>query len=69
MAGFDAIASGESATPKTETIIRDMLARYQGVISYQDSGVVRIVSVQPTIARVAGYSCRSTALEDGELVS
>src|SRR5687767_2293845 len=69
MAGFDAIARAQTATPKAQTIIRDMVARYQSVLSYQDSGIVRIVPRQPAIASLASHSFRSTAFQDNELVS
>ena len=67
---FGNIALAQTVAPNPQTILKRMIARYESVSSYQDSGIVRVLPGDPTlIAGSESHRFQAVMFRDETLVS
>jgi len=67
--GFGGLAEAQNVGPRAQTILERMTATYATALSYQDSGVVRLVPGDPLIADRKERSFQSVSLQSDTLIS
>jgi outer membrane lipoprotein-sorting protein len=64
------VSPSQVSAPNPRTVLREMIAQYESVSSYQDSGVIRVVQADSSlIADLGNHHVRSISFTDGTFVS
>lgn len=66
---FGSLAKAQTVEPSAQTILQRMIATYARASSYQDSGVVRLVTSDPLIAKRREPFIQNVALQSETLIS